>query len=208
MLENNLSLIYLLHKYIKDNTEIHDNLPICSFFWLPAYQQNILLKEHSKFLDQYIKLVTVDFETVAQDYIAGNSLNFSNKLTSVSITKGFQYQPSWLQGDDIFHHQFGIGKIIEIDQQKVLHIKFKNTDQIKLIKMGSFYLREVKKVTINNIDFSVGNDIWVFHNKYGKGKVIGGYPSHSKNRLKLLVIEFGVGQKTVKEYVEIYQIFL
>ncbi|MGK7959077.1 hypothetical protein [Crocosphaera sp.] len=61
---------YLIQKQLKKNEEQYSDLKIQSEFWIPKFRLDSLSKP-LKFMDDYISLWKVDFETVANEYIYG-----------------------------------------------------------------------------------------------------------------------------------------
>ncbi len=61
---------YLLQKNMENISFPSDYLNIVSQFILPGYRQNETLKYHPEFMAGYIRLMTLDFETVAGHYFS------------------------------------------------------------------------------------------------------------------------------------------
>ncbi|MBC6481372.1 MAG: hypothetical protein GDA56_30085 [Hormoscilla sp. GM7CHS1pb] len=61
---------YLLAKYIQRNQSKFSQANIVSEFWLPGYKQNSGIENKQKFMDGYIELCSLDFETLAETYLS------------------------------------------------------------------------------------------------------------------------------------------
>jgi len=61
---------YLLAKYIQKHQSKFSQSKIVSEFWIPGDRQNDGIENKQKFMDGYIELCSLDFETVAQTYLS------------------------------------------------------------------------------------------------------------------------------------------
>ncbi|MDJ0508040.1 MAG: hypothetical protein QNJ64_02110 [Crocosphaera sp.] len=61
---------YLIQKKLEKNKEKYSDLKIQSHFWIPGFRLDSF-SEKIDFMDDYIKLWKIDFETVANEYIYG-----------------------------------------------------------------------------------------------------------------------------------------
>ena len=61
---------YLIQKQLEKNKHQYSDLKIQSYFWIPGFHLDSFGKKLD-FMDDYIKLWKIDFETVANEYIYG-----------------------------------------------------------------------------------------------------------------------------------------
>ena len=124
---------YLMQKKVEKLPEHLNKLKICSSFWLPGYNQKSIFEEGETFMDGYIRMITVDFEMLAESYVSQETKK-DNKLTSETKKTGKNVKvesdvKDWKVGDKVFHWTFGIGEVTHIFTKKynlTLAVKFHN----------------------------------------------------------------------------------
>lgn len=128
---------YLMQKEVIKFPKYLNQLKIRSSFWLPGYNQKFMFEEGETFMDGYIRMITVDFEMLAESYVSMGTkkqkkLTSENKRTvkNVKLEKLESDVKDWKVGDKVFHRTFGIGEVTHI---------FSNKDKLSLaVKFGNF----------------------------------------------------------------------
>ncbi|CAD5969755.1 hypothetical protein L2E69_12640 [Planktothrix agardhii 1806] len=145
---------YLMQKKLEKLPEHLNKLKVRSSFWLPGYNQKSMFEDGQKFMDGYIRLITVDFEMLAESYVSketkktGKNVKLESDVAESYVSKGTKNDKKltsetkkteksiklesdvkdWKVGDQVFHRTFGIGEVTHVFSNKYkkmsLAIKF------------------------------------------------------------------------------------